>query len=316
MPISTFNLTPKDVVNMLTVCWVLTCTSCSEMNFVSSGLGLTEFPLCLQENIIKLDLSNNSITTVNRDDLRTLKKVKIIDMSYNKIEIVHADTFEDAGDLEVLNLSYNNISNLSPNIFHSNKKLTNVHLNNNMLQMTRNFRWKEHILESTSLTYLDVSFCNIASISNETFSGLPNLETLKMNGNPLTQFDVEFINPLKNLKIIHIQFNSSTFKKFCNHLINYKKLILSPPCPSASITRLRNRVETDLNILTAGTIMCACAFLIIVIVYLLITRCKTRISNAVDTKEHDSENTIHRSRLPQSAEPNDMKSPIRHVGSH
>jgi hypothetical protein len=244
---------------------------------------------------------------VDRDDLSKLKKAKVIDLSYNKIENVHEDAFKHVGDLEILNLSHNCILNLSPNIFQSNKKLRKVLLNNNKLQVTRNSGRKEHILESTSVTHLDVSFCNIASISSETFSGLPNLEDLNMNGNPLTQFDIEFIQPLKNLKIMHMQqsFNSSTFENFCNQLINNRKLTLSPPCPSASTTRLTDREEADLDILTAGTIMCACAFLIIVIVYLLITRCKTRISNAVDAKEHDSENTTQQRRLPQPAEPNE-----------
>lgn len=306
MPTSSLNLTLNVVISLLTVYWLLTCTSCSQMNFVRSGRGLTEVPTCLHENTIELDLSNNSIKIVDRDDFRKLKKVKIIDMSYNKIENVHADAFEHVGDLEILNLSHNCIFNLSPNIFHSNKKLTKVHLNNNKLEVTRKFCWKEHILESPSVTHLDVSFCNIACISSETFIGLPNLEILNMNGNPLTQFDVEFIRPHKNLKIIHMQlFNTSTFEKFCNHLINHTKLTLSPPCPSESTTRLTDREEADLKILTAGTIMCACAFIVTVIMYLLITRLKTRISNAVDTKERDSENTTQQRRLPQPAEPNE-----------
>ncbi|XP_023711657.1 uncharacterized protein LOC111866701 [Cryptotermes secundus] len=306
MPTSSLHLTLKVVVRLLTVYWLLTCTSCSQNNFVSSGIGLIEFPTCLQENTIELDLSNNSITIVDRDDLSKLKKVKVIDLSYNKIKSVHEDAFEHVGDLEMLNLSHNCIFNLSSNIFHSNKKLTKVHLNNNKLQVSRNFRWKEHILQSTSVTHLDVSFCNIAAISSKTFSGLPNLEMLNIDGNPLTEFDVEFIQPLNNLKIMHMQFfNSSTFEKFCNHLMNHGKLTLSPPCPSASTTRLTDREEADLKILTVGTIMCACAFLITVIVYLLTTRCKTRTSNAVDTKEHDSENTIQQRRLPKPAEPNE-----------
>jgi hypothetical protein len=294
------------VFNVLTVNWMLTCTSCSEINFVRSGLGLMEVPTCLQEDLIKLDLSNNSIMAVKRDDLGKLKKAKIIDLSYNEIERVHEDAFKHVGNLEELNLSHNNIFNLAPNIFHSNKKLAKVDLSNNKLQVTRNFQRTEHILESTSLTYLDISFCKITSVSRETFGGLPNLETLKMNGNSLIQHDVEFIEPLKNLKIMQIQFfNSSTIETFCNHLINDRKLTLSTPCFSASTNRLTDHDEADLNILTTGTIMCACAFLITVIVYLLVTRCKTRKANAVDGKEHDSENIIQRRQLPRPPEPNE-----------
>jgi preprotein translocase subunit SecG len=291
---------------MLTVTWFLTCTSCSETNLVRSGLGLTEVPPWLQENIIELDLSNNSITTVNRDDLGKLKRTKTIDMSYNEIEAVHANAFEYVGDLETLNLSYNNIFTLSAQIFLGNKKLKKVDLNNNKLQVTRNSLLSEHILESTSLNYLDVSFCNITSISIETFSGLPNLETLKMNGNPLIQFDVESIRPLNNLKIMHMQiFNSSAFEKFCNNFVNDRKLTLSPSCPSASSSRLADSEETELNIITASTIICACAFFITVVIYVLLVRCKTRKAKVGDKEKQDSEKTVVQRQLPQPPDPNE-----------
>jgi hypothetical protein len=306
MPTSSSNFTLSLVVSMLTVTWFLTCTSCSETNLVRSGLGLTEVPSWLQENIIELDLSNNSITTVNRDDLGRLKRTKTIDMSYNEIETVHANAFEYVGDLETLNLSYNNIFTLSAQIFRDNKKLKKVDLNNNKLQVTRNSLLAEHILESTSLNYLDVSFCNITSISIETFSGLPNLETLKMNGNPLIQFDFESIRPLNNLKIMHMQiFNSSAFEQFCNNFVNDRKLTLSPSCPSTSSSRLTDREETELSIITASTIVCVCAFFITVVMYVLLVRCKTRKGKAGDTEEQDSGKTVLQRQLPQPPEPNE-----------
>lgn len=85
MATSSLDLTVSILVAMLTVYCLPTCCFCSAATLVISGLGLTEVPSCLQGNAIELDLSNNSITTLNRDDLGKLRSLKTTDLSYNEI---------------------------------------------------------------------------------------------------------------------------------------------------------------------------------------------------------------------------------------
>jgi hypothetical protein len=285
------------------VYWLLTCAFCYEDYAILTDRGLSEVPKDLQQNVTILDLSNNSITTIERNDFSKVRQVKNINLSYNKIHIIYEGSFQYVGDLEELNLSYNNIINLPPNIFSGNNNLTKVYLQKNWLKVTGYESKTWHILESTSLTYLDISFCNITSISQESFSGLPNLETLKLSGNSLKHLDVEIIKTLKNLKEMHIEFcNPSTFEKFCFHLREQiMKFTLFPPCSSSNKTRELDGM--DLNILTTGIIMCACVFLITLTAYITIIRCKTR--ETVASEKHDSENIIQQRPLPQPPDPTD-----------
>jgi hypothetical protein len=298
--------TLRIVVNILTIYWQLTCTSSYEGKAAYSGRGLREIPKNLQKDLIILDLSNNNITTIKTNDFNQLKSVKKINLSYNKIQEIYKGSFEHVGGLEEVNLSYNNIVSLLPNIFSGNKNLIKVHLQKNWLQVTG------YLLESTSLTYLDISFCNITSISREAFSGLPNLETLKMNGNSLLQLDVEVIKPLKKLKKMHIEFcNPSTLKNVCFHLrTQVMEFTLSPPCRP---TRGEHEWMVH-NVAMTGTIMCVCAFIIVVTVYLLTTICKFRKATGVTTEEHDSERIIQQRPLPQPPDLNDgYEVPIKHT---
>jgi hypothetical protein len=302
---SRLNITLTFVVSILTIYGELTCAYCQGDCALLTNRGLREVPKDLQHNVTILNLSDNNITTIKRHDFSNMAKVKKINLSYNKIHTITDGSFEDARDLEELNLSYNNIYRFPRNIFSRNNNLTKVYLKKNWLHEIGYLPKTAHILESTSLTYLDISFCNVTSISPEAFSGLPNLETLNMSGNSLKELDVEIIKQLKSLKELHIEFYSpSTYEQFCCHLQEQKKkLTLLRPC-SCSVKTKESDVM-DLNILTTGTIMCACVFLVTTTVYLVVARCKTQKTAEVATEEHGSRTTVQQRPLPQPPDTDD-----------
>jgi hypothetical protein len=299
------------VVNTLIAFWVLTSASCYEEYAILSDHGLSEVPKDLQQNVIVLDLSNNNITTIERNDFSKVKKVKNSNLSYNNIRKIHDGSFEHLGDLEEVDLSYNSIIYLPPNLFSGNNNLTKVYLMKNWLQVTVYAPKAGHILERISLTYLDISFCNITSVSRESFSGLPNLQTLKMSGNSLKQLDFGLTKLLKNLKEMHIEFcNPSTFEKVFSHLRQQIMHFTLLP-PRSSLDKTRDRDWTDLNFLTPGTIMAAFVFFVTLTVYIVITRCKTRRAADVASEKPDLENIIELRPLPQPPDPNDgCESPV------
>ena len=286
---------------------MLPSTSCIEITEVLSARGLIHVPKNLSENLTILDLSNNKITAINIDDFRKLEHVKTIDLSYNQIRTLHERSFEHVYCLEELDLSYNDIVHLPHSIFSSNQNLTKLYLKKNRLQLYGDLSKAEHILDSQSLIYLDVSFCNITYISCE---GLPNLKTLITDGNRLTQQDVEIINPPENLRTTKPEFcNSSTFQKFSYILqeqgVEITPTTLSPQTkangengvdPEQGVETTSRTLSTqskangengvDPVVLNVGIIMSVSVFLVVVTGYFLIIirmkKCKS--GNAIQKR--------------------------------
>jgi hypothetical protein len=286
---------------------MLSCTCCFAVTEVLSSRGLTRVPQNLSENLVTLDLSDNNITEITIADFRTLKQVKIINLSYNQIRTLYEGSFEHVSCLEELDLSNNYIDHLPHSIFSSNKNLQKLYLKKNSLQAFGDLSKAQHILDSKSLIYLDISFCNITSISCESLiKGIPNLKELKIDGNPLTQQNVEIENPLKNLTTMKPDFcNSSIVEKFCCNLQEQALEITS-----ANIS-LRTR-QTEANgkdgiqtfVLVIGIILCVVVFIIVVSWYYLNIICTHRKANMVSIERHNSIITIPNGPLPPPPSPN------------
>ena len=279
---------------------MLCCSSCIELPVVLSGQGLTHVPNNLSENLVQLDLSFNNITEIMKDDFRTLEQVKIIDLSSNQIQILHERSFEHAYCLEELNLSYNSIIHLPHSIFRSNQNLKTLYLKKNRLLAFGDLSKAQHILESKSLIYLDVSFCNITYISCESLKGLPNLKTLKTDGNPLTQQNFEIKNPPKNLKTMKTKScNSSIFEKFC---CNFQEqgVEITPSTRNLSNhqTEANGNYELDF-VLKVGITTSVAVFIIVVTSYFLCTICKNRRANRAAITRHNLVSAIQNRPLPQ-----------------
>jgi hypothetical protein len=290
------------MVSILTVCWMLSLTSCLETTEVLSARGFTHVPKNLSENLLTLDLSNNNITAIGKDDFRTLKQVKTINLSYNQIQTLHERSFEQAYCLQELDLSYNNIVHLPNSIFSNNHKLTKLYLKKNNLQVFGDFSKAHHILDSQSLIYLDISFCNITYISCESLKGLPKLQTLKTDGNNLTQQNVEMKIPPINLKTMKKVFcNSSTFEIFCCNLQEQGvKITSSNLSLSTQQVPAKEKDGIDPFVLQVGIILCVVIFFVVVTSYFLIIICKNRKANKVTIKRQNSVNAIQSRPLPRT----------------
>jgi hypothetical protein len=292
------------MVSILTACWMVVCTSCGEDIKVLSAQGLTHVPKNLSVNLVTLDLSNNNITTVEKDDFRTLKQVKTIDLSYNQIQILHESSFENLRYLEVLNISFNNIVHLPHHIFSKNQNLKKLYLKNNKLNITGNLSKAEHILDSQSLEHLDISFCNMTFISCEALKGLPNLTTLITNGTLLTQQKVGISNPHINLKAMKADLcNSSTFYKSC---CDFQKedVGTAQSIPPILTDKVNGQQGIDRHVLYIAIPMCVVVFIIVVTSYFLYNFCARRKTEKIAIPPGHSVDEIQRRPLPRPPLPN------------
>jgi hypothetical protein len=277
---------------------MISFTSCTEDTEVLSGSGLTHVPKNLSKDLVKLDLSNNDITEIKENDFRTLKKVKTIDLSYNQIQNLHDRSFECVYFLQDLDLSYNNIVHLPNTIFRSNVNLKKLYLKKNSLQISGDSSEAQHILDSKSLIYLDISFCNITYIPCESLEGLSNLKTLITDGNPLIQQNFEIENPPKNLsKMKPALCNSSVFEKFCCNLqeqgVETTSRILSSPTEDKEKDRLNEYIKG------IGIPMCVGVFIVVVIGYVFFSIRKNRKANQLAIERQNSVKVIQNRPLPQ-----------------
>ena len=127
-----------------------------------------------------LDLKSNRIEHVNRDMFIGLFKLKYIDLSGNKLHYLHPDTFLMLRNLQKLYL-----------------------VNNPSLKIPTD----NNFINSHSLSYLNISQCNISSVSVETFANVSAMELLDLSQNNLRTVDINILRALPKLSELYLYNN-------------------------------------------------------------------------------------------------------------
>lgn len=155
------------------------------------------------QNNPKLDdliLSNNAITSIEKDAFAGLTQLQILDMSFNRITELKFETFNETPKLRHLRLSRNYLRNIKLkaqalrelDVSHCEiKELTSRELidmpNLETLDVSNN--WLPELpnrLEAQKLKKFDASMCGIWTLNNSTFAKMPKLKTLNLQGNRLS----------------------------------------------------------------------------------------------------------------------------------
>jgi len=159
------------------------------------------------ENLVSLEdltLSRNKIEHVEGDSFSGLFKLTFIDLSENKIEHVDRDTFSGLFKLTSIDLNENKLQYLHPDTFLSLPNLQGLYLKNNPglhIPSDRNF------IKTLSLSHLDISQCNVSSLSVETFAKVSALEWLELRDNKLRTVDINILRALPNLSTLYLDGN-------------------------------------------------------------------------------------------------------------
>uniref|UniRef100_A0A1B6LI49 LRRCT domain-containing protein n=1 Tax=Graphocephala atropunctata TaxID=36148 RepID=A0A1B6LI49_9HEMI len=172
------------------------------------------------ENLQSLDISENSIHHIEQNAFVGGKSLRNLDLSLNLLSELNWNSFSHTPQLGYLNISRNlfvfldeipipslvnldaskcDIIKLSPRFLAKTQDIRFLNLSYNSIEKL------PRRLTSRTLLSLDLSFCRISDIPDETFQELPSLITLDLKGNRLT-------NPLRN--------------NLLDHLVNLKELNL------------------------------------------------------------------------------------------
>lgn len=176
-------------------------------------------------NLTMAFLSFNMINYISRDTFIHNRQLEVIDFSANSISHITVDTFKQLPNLRDINLSYNSISNVDRDIFKHNSLLLSLNLAQNFIQklmrLTSSSLTKLNVsgceiihldrdtigalprlndldlshnllselppyLQSTMLQSLHLQNNRLLKVSNLTFYHLPELTSLNIAGNRLT----------------------------------------------------------------------------------------------------------------------------------
>jgi Leucine-rich repeat (LRR) protein len=150
--------------------------------------------------VLKADLCE--VRKIEFGSFSELTKLIVLSMKGNKISEIIAGTFENISHLEYLRLDSNVIVNLESDVFDGLVNLKYISLKGNELQYLHpdTFVWLSNLqrfnlsqniglqipsdrpfITSFCLKYLDISGCNIISVSLEIFSYIITLEWLDLS---------------------------------------------------------------------------------------------------------------------------------------
>ncbi|XP_050348809.1 toll-like receptor 6 [Nymphalis io] len=150
-----------------------------------------------------LDIGNNNITHLSRENFHGLSELFGLRLVDNKVTHLNEDTFEHLPQLQVLNLASNKINLVSPGCFRKN-------INLKLLRMDGNDITKFDGIFSTlnNLVWLNMSANKISSFDFDTFPS--SLEWLDLHMNYISTFHNNDMNSKVNIKLLDLSYNNIT----------------------------------------------------------------------------------------------------------
>jgi Leucine-rich repeat (LRR) protein len=179
---------------------VVSCQKCDSAN----GLVLT------QSDILKsLNISVNSIATIENDAFNNLTSLMVLDLSRNNITSLNPAVFKNLMDLHYLNLSHNSIKEFQYGTFNHLKRLETLDISNNQLTDLHQYTFTY----LRRLSHLKFDNNQITSFDGDNLGDYHfNLRNVSLNGNPWKCEDLAKINDALNAHVVRIT-EGSTFDK-------------------------------------------------------------------------------------------------------
>ncbi|PNF18745.1 hypothetical protein B7P43_G05014 [Cryptotermes secundus] len=178
------------------------CTCPSRYRTDCCNSSLTRIPKDLLSDVKFLNASGNNFRSLE-NGVFSVHRIKILDLSNNMISTIEKEALTELEDLIYLYLGKNEIVSLEEDVFRMNNRLEFLKLDNNNLD----FPVSRSFLNIPSLRSLDMSSCNIRSLPENTFVRVPNLEELRLSYNLLQTLDPGLFLPLKSLRSLYLTDN-------------------------------------------------------------------------------------------------------------
>uniref|UniRef100_A0A3Q2QT80 Toll-like receptor 13 n=1 Tax=Fundulus heteroclitus TaxID=8078 RepID=A0A3Q2QT80_FUNHE len=189
---------------------------------------LETVPDDIPKDVVSLQLWNNLLEKINKEDFCGMSKLISLDLTYNKIAVVEDGSFSNLISLNKLSLASNRLTNLTNNMFQSLSNLVVLDLSDNLIQIIHEIAIQDLIRLKT----LDLSDNNIREIVDiKPLFQLPMIQKLSLDCNQLSSFETKdlplnFSSTLEDLSISSRNLKLSITSPIFSHIQN----IAFPTC--------------------------------------------------------------------------------------
>jgi Leucine-rich repeat (LRR) protein len=164
----------------------------------------TDSNLINSHSLSHLDISYCNVSSVSVDTFANVSALEWLDLRYNRLERLDSVVFSGLLNLKEIYLSGNNLQYLHPDTFLRLSNLQMLHLEENWALQIPTDR---HFINSYSLSHLDISNCNVSSVSVETFTNVSALKLLDLSDNNMRTVDINILRALPKLSTFYLYGN-------------------------------------------------------------------------------------------------------------
>ena len=146
----------------------------------------------------------NEISEIIPGSFENMNSLEDLSFEINRLEHLDSDVFSGLVNLKHIDLSFNELQYLHPDTFLGLPNLQKLDLGKNptlQIPTDRNF------INSPSLSHLDMSQCNVTSVSIVTFANVSALELLDLSFNKLRTVDINILRALPKLSTLYLEDN-------------------------------------------------------------------------------------------------------------
>jgi hypothetical protein len=147
----------------------------------------------------ELSLWHEELYEIIQGTFENMNNLKFLSLLYNRLEHLDSDVFSGLVNLERIYLAENKLKYLHPETFLGSPNIQHTILGKNpglQILTDRNF------INSHSLSYLGISFCDVSSVSVATFANVSALERLE-----LRRTGINIFTALPKLSALHLYGN-------------------------------------------------------------------------------------------------------------
>ncbi|XP_039264889.2 uncharacterized protein LOC120340642 [Styela clava] len=155
------------------------------------------------KNLLVFNIKNNEMISISDDIFTGLSKLKVLNLSNNKLELISTPTFFPLQNLRKLFMDNNQLNGVPSQALSGGAmfRLVTLSLRHNKIQHIGD----KAFASLRNLVVLFLSNNEISSLSPTSFSGIPKLKSLQLNGNKLKY--IQEMPPMPNLGKFGLAYN-------------------------------------------------------------------------------------------------------------